>query len=373
MNSDNNTEITIPERILMGPGPSNVHPRVYKALNTNIVGHLDPIFLKIMDEIGELLRAIFKTQNRLTMPMSGTGSSGMEASFVNVIEPGDKAIICINGVFGERMADVASRCGANVVRVEKDWGKIVEPDSAIDVLKKHPDAKVFAIVQAETSTGAMQPLIEIGDYLKNTETLFLVDAVTSLSGCDLRVDEWSIDICFSGTQKCISVPPGISPITFSEKAEQILSKRSTKVQSWYLDLNMIRKYWGSERVYHHTAPISMLFALREGLKIILEEGLENRFLRHEEVGKYLKQKLLELGFSPFAQENHRLPMLTSVIIPGGYDDDLCRKRLLDEFNIEIGVGLGKTKGEIWRIGLMGETCTKDNVDKLISALNNIAN
>ncbi len=360
-------------KLLMGPGPSNVSSRVYNALATPIIGHLDPEFLDIMDETTQMLRDVFMTNNRLTIPVSGTGSSGMEAGFVNIIEKGDKVVIGVNGVFGERMSDVASRYGAEVIRVEEEWGGIIEPGRIIEVLKEHPDTKLVAIVHAETSTGAKQPLEEIGSYVKNTGTLLLVDAVTSLAGCALEIDNWNIDICYSGTQKCLSVPPGLSPVTFSDKAVDVIEARNSKIESWYLDLSMIRKYWGSERVYHHTAPISMIYALREGLKIILEEGLENRYKRHQMVGDYFAEEIGKLGFDLFAQEGHRLPMLVSIVLPEGIDDDKVRSKLLNEHGIEIGVGLGKTRGKIWRVGLMGESCSKENVDIFIGALKEIIN
>lgn len=364
-------ELKPPERILMGPGPSNIPYRVYRALTTPILSHLDHEFMKIMDEVCAMLRIVFKTANKLTIPISGTGSAGMETSFVNILDVGDKAVIGINGAFGERMADVASRCGANVIRIDGEWGDIIDPNRIIDTLKKHPDAKVFAIVHAETSTGAKQPLEDIGKFLKNTETLFLVDAVTSLGGCELNVDEWGIDICYSGTQKCLSVPPGLAPITLSEKAVHVMHLKRSKVQSWYLDLNMIERYWGEERFYHHTAPISMLFALREGLRIIIEEGLEERFKRHQILGDYLKSRIMELGWRLFARDGHRLPMLTSVVLPSGFNDAQKRRKLLDEYGIEVGGGLGNTKGKIWRIGLMGETCRRKNVDTFLSALRDL--
>lgn len=364
-------ELKPPERILMGPGPSNVHYRVYKALSTPILGHLDHDFMKIMDEICAMLRVFFKTENRLTIPVSGTGSAGMEASFVNVLETGDKAVIGINGVFGERMVDVATRCGAVVIRIDAEWGGVIDQSQIIDTLRKHPDAKVFALVHAETSTGAKQPLEEVGKFLKERDTLFVVDAVTSLAGCELKADEWGIDICYSGTQKCLSVPPGLAPITVSEKAVHAMHSKKLKVQSWYLDLNMIERYWGEERFYHHTAPISMLFALREGLRIILEDGLEERFKRHQTLGDYMKSGITELGWKLFARVGHRLPMLTSVVLPRGFNDAQKRKKLLDDYGIEVGGGLGNTKGKIWRIGLMGETCKRKNVDTFLSALREI--
>ncbi len=368
LNAEKLGKLSPPERILMGPGPSNVSKAVYDALATPIIGHLDPAFIEIMDEIGAMLREVFQTRNKLTIPMSGTGSSGMETAFVNVIEPGDTVVIGVNGVFGERMCDVASRCGAETVRVEANWGNIIEPDAFTRALRKNPGAKVAAIVHAETSTGARQPLEEIGKSVARTDTLFVVDAVTSLAGCELKVDDWNVDICYSGTQKCLSVPPGISPVTFSEKAERALSGKKGKVQSWYLDLSMIRKYWGSERVYHHTAPVSMLFALREGLRTVLEEGLENRFARHGKIGKMLSEKLDALGFKPFARRGYRLPMLASVFLPEGLPDAETRQTLLNDYKIEVGPGLGETKGKIWRIGLMGESCSRENVETLADAL-----
>lgn len=362
------SKLSPPERILMGPGPSNVSKAVYDALATPVIGHLDPDFLAIMDETGEMLREVFRTRNKLTVPISGTGSSGMETAFVNLIEPGDTAVIGVNGVFGERMCEVAARCGAKTVRVEAEWGNIVEPDAFVSALKANPGAKVAAVVHAETSTGARQPLEEIGKHIRGTDTLFVVDAVTSLAGCELKVDGWGVDVCYSGTQKCLSVPPGLSPVTFSEKAERALFRRKSGVQSWYLDLSMICKYWGSERVYHHTAPVSMLFALREGLRAVLEEGLENRFERHEKLGEMLSEKLAGLGFTPFARKGYRLPMLASVFLPEGLPDAETRGRLLNEHTIEVGPGLGETKGAIWRIGLMGESCSRENVEALADAL-----
>jgi len=318
-----------------------------------------------------MLRSLFKTKNRLTLPMSGTGSSGMETSFVNFIEPGEAVIIGVNGVFGERMVDVAGRCGAEVVRVDQEWGKVIEPERMIQALKANPGARLCAMVQAETSTGARQPLEEIGEFCRKKEILFLVDTVTCLAGCVVRVDEWGIDIGYSGTQKCLSVPPGLSPITVSPKAMEVMRSRKTKVQSWYLDLSMIERYWGEERFYHHTAPISMLYALREGLRIIFEEGLEDRFKRHQALGDRLKMELEDLGFRLYAQERYRLPMLNSVYLPAGMEDAPVRKRLLDDYNIEVGGGLGQGKGKIWRGGLMGETCKIQNITYLIGALKEI--
>ena len=358
-------------RILMGPGPSNVHYRVLKAMSTPLVGHLDPQFLYMMDDTCHLLRNLFQTKNRLTIPISGTGSAGMEAAFVNFIEQGDTVIIGVNGLFGERMSDVAERSGARVIRVEGEWGKIIEPEKMIQAVQRNPEAKLCAVVHAETSTGARQPLEEIGGFCKTKEILFLVDTVTSLGGCEVKVDDWGIDICYSGTQKCLSVPPGLSPITINQKGMDVLHSRKKKVQSWYLDLTMIERYWGEERFYHHTAPISMIYALREGLGIIFEEGLEARFQRHQTLGDRLKMELEGFGFKLFAQEGYRLPMLTSVTLPDWIEDVPIRKGLLNEYHIEVGGGLGQLKGKIWRIGLMGETCRIQSIHSLMGALKEI--
>jgi alanine-glyoxylate transaminase/serine-glyoxylate transaminase/serine-pyruvate transaminase len=336
-----------------------------------VIGYLDPQLLSVMDEISQMLRALFQTKNRLTLAISATGSSGMEASFVNFIEPGDTAVVGVNGFFAERMAEVASRCGAKVVRIDRDWGSIVEPERMRRALKEHPEAKVCALVHAETSTGVMQPLEEIGAHCRKSGTLFLVDAVTSLGASQVKADEWGIDVCYSCTQKGISVPPGLSPITVSAKAMDVLRSRKTKVQSFYLDFSLLEKYWGEERVYHHTAPASMFYGLREGLRMIFEEGLESRFKRHAILGERLKMELEGFGFKPFAQEGYRLPMLTSVALPDWIDDAKTRARLLNEYNIEVGGGLGQLKGKIWRVGLMGESCKVQNIHCLMGALRDI--
>jgi alanine-glyoxylate transaminase/serine-glyoxylate transaminase/serine-pyruvate transaminase len=358
-------------RILMGPGPSNVHYRVYQAMGTPVIGYLDPQLLACMDDISQMLRDLFQTQNPLTLAISGTGSSGMEASFVNFVEPGDTVVIGVSGFFAERMVEVASRCGARVIRVEADWGRIVEPEKVIKSLKEHPEAKICALVHAETSTGVRQPLEEIGAYCKKTDTLLLIDAFTSLAGVELKVDDWGVDICYSCTQKGLSVPPGLSPITVSPKGVDILRSRKTKIQSFYLDLLLLEKYWGEERVYHHTAPATMFYALREGLRVVFEEGLEARFQRHQTLGDRLKMELEAIGIKLFAQEGYRLSVLTSVYVPEGFEDAWVRKRLLDEYHIEIGGGLGPLRGKIWRIGLMGETCRLQNIKSLIGALRDI--
>lgn len=354
-------------RLLMGPGPSNVHPRVLRAMAMPLVGHLDPDFLKIMDETQALLRFVMQTQNRLTIPVSGTGSAGMEAAFCNVIEPGDAVLIGVNGVFGTRMSDVAERCGATVHRLEAAWGEVFDPQQVAEALRHHP-AKVVALVHAETSTGAWQPLPEMAAVAHERGALLLVDAVTSLGGCPVEVDAWGIDICYSGTQKCLSAPPGLAPLTLSERAVEVLHRRRTKVQSWYLDLTMVEKYWGRERTYHHTAPVSMIYALREALRLIHEEGLEARFQRHHRHHRALVAGLEALGLKMHVAPEHRLWTLNTVCIPAGVDDAAVRRRLLHQFNIEIGGGLGDLQGKVWRIGLMGESSTGNHVLLFLAAL-----
>ena len=355
----------------MGPGPSNVAPEVLEALAKPITGHLDPVFLALLDETADRLRAVFQTTNRLTFAVSGTGSAGMEAALVNVLEPGDTAIVCVNGVFGGRMAEVASRAGADVVRLETEWGELISVDAVRDALASHADAKVVAAVHAETSTGASQPVGELADVVRGHPALFVVDTVTSLGGMEVAVDDWGIDVCYSGTQKCLSVPPGLSPITFSERALGAVNARRGPVQSWYLDVTLLSKYWGSDRVYHHTAPISMLTALHAGLGVVLDEGLAARWRRHAELGALLAKELETRGFDYVAPEGHRLPMLHCVRVPAGVDEASARKRLLSEYGIEVGGGLGPFAGKCWRIGLMGYTCTERNVLTLLAALDDV--
>ena len=354
-------------RILMGPGPSNVHPRVLRAMSTPLVGHLDPDFLSIMNDVQTLLRQLLKTNNRITIPMSGTGSSGMETCFCNLLEPGDTALVCVNGLFGERMSDIVGRLGGELVRVEAEWGKPIDPEAVQKVLKKGP-VKLVAIVHAETSTGVRQPIEEISRIAKSHGALLVVDTVTSLAGCEVEVDAWGIDACYSGTQKCLSCPPGLSPVTFNDNAMGALHSRKQKVSSWYLDLSMIERYWGEERFYHHTAPISMIYALREALRIIMEEGLEVRFKRHRLNHLALAAGLKELGVELLVEEPYRLPMLNAAKIPNGINDLAVRKYLLEKFGIELGGGLGPLKGKIWRVGLMGHSSTKQNVVLFLTAL-----
>jgi alanine-glyoxylate transaminase / serine-glyoxylate transaminase / serine-pyruvate transaminase len=360
-----------PTRVLLGPGPSNVHPRVLRAMSIPLVGHLDPAFLRIMDETKRLLQFVFQTRNELTIPLSGTGSAGMEACLVNLLEPGDEAVVCVNGVFGTRMAEIVERYGATLVRVEAPWGRVIDPADVAAALKRCRRPKLVGIVHAETSTGAWQPLEEIGPLVHAAGALLVVDTVTSLGGCPVHVDDWGIDACYSGTQKCLSCPPGLSPITFGPRAVEVLSTRKSKVQSWYLDLTMIQKYWGAERVYHHTAPISMNYALHEALRLIEEEGLEARWRRHEGNHRALKAGLAAIGLVIASQENHQLWTLNSVRIPDGVEDARVRTALLEDFGIEIGGGLGPLKGQTWRIGLMGESSNAANVLLVLSALERV--
>ena len=356
-------------RLLMGPGPSGVHPRVLEALSKPIVGHLDPQFLAVMDRIQEMLRRLFRTGNRLTIAVSGTGSAGMESAFVNVVEPGDEVLVCVNGVFGNRMSDIVERIGGVLHRIDRPWGEVFELSEIEEALLRHPDVKVVAIVHAETSTGALQPLEQIGELCRRQGRLFLVDCVTSLGGERFEADEWNVDVAYSGTQKCLSCPPGLAPVTFSERAVEKLKSRESKVVSWYLDLSMIEKYWtDGERAYHHTAPISMNYALHEALCLVHEEGLEARWERHRRNSAALVAGLEALGFRLFAQQGHRLPMLNAVWIPEGVDDAGFRKALLEDYDIEIGGGLGEVAGKIWRIGLMGETSSRENIMTFLGAL-----
>lgn len=356
-----------PNRTLLGPGPSPVSPRVLEALSLPVVGHLDPEFLKIMDQSMAMLREVFQTKNRLALPMSGTGSAGMETCFVNIIEPDDLVLIGVNGVFGTRMVDVAERCGAQVDKVQAEWGSALDPQQFRTSLAKKK-YKLTAVVHAETSTGVLQPLDEIARLAHENGSLLLVDCVTSLGGAPVRVDELGIDICYSGTQKCLGCPPGLSPVTFNERAIEVIHNRRRKVQSWYLDLSMIEKYWGSERVYHHTAPISMNYALHEALRIVLEESLEASWQRHRQVHETFVREMHKLELEPAVAESIRAPMINTVKIPARVDDAKVRQRLYDEFNIEIGAGLGPLKGKVWRVGLMGHGSRVENVELLAKAL-----
>tara|TARA_Y100001934_G_scaffold150928_1_gene180920 strand:+ start:1887 stop:3008 length:1122 start_codon:yes stop_codon:yes gene_type:complete len=352
----------------MGPGPSNAAPEVLQAMSNPLVGHLDPAFIGMMEEIKTMLRSVFQTKNEMTFPVSGTGSAGMEFCFVNLLEPGDEVLIAINGVFGTRMADVAARCGAIVTRVESPWGQIIEPAQIQDALAQASNPKLVAVVHAETSTGVENPVAEIGKVVASSGALFLVDAVTSLGGIPVRIDEWGVDAVYSGTQKCLSCPPGLSPVSLSERAVKLATSRGRQVQSWYLDVNLLAGYWGEERVYHHTAPISMNYALHAALRLILDEGLENRWRRHQNNHLLLKAGLDAVGLTLSSQAGYQLPQLNAISVPAGVDETAVRMKLLNDFNIEVGAGLGPLKGKIWRVGLMGETSSRENVRLLLSAL-----
>lgn len=362
-------KLSIPERVLLGPGPSDVPARVLEALGRPTIGHLDPVFLKLMDGIRAKLQQVFQTKNEMTLAISGTGSAGMEAMIANLVEPGDRFLVGVNGVFGGRMADTAERCGATVEKIEIPWGQVFTKEQVVDAMDSFKPTHV-ALVHAETSTGAHQPLEGFGDAIHSRDALFLLDCVTSLGGTPVKIDEWGIDAAYSGTQKCLSCPPGLSPVTFSPRAMVKLDGRKTKVQSWYLDITMLRNYWGESRAYHHTAPINMLYALDESLDIALEEGLDARFARHRAMHELLREGLAKLGITYVSQEGHSLPMLNAVSIPAGADDASVRKTLLHDFGIEIGAGLGAFKGKAWRIGLMGHSATRRNVELVLAALKN---
>jgi alanine-glyoxylate transaminase/serine-glyoxylate transaminase/serine-pyruvate transaminase len=351
----------------MGPGPSDIHPRVLDAIGKVTVGHLDPYYLQVMDGLQQMLRDLYQTQNQMTLAISATGSAGMEATVVNLIEPGDSMVVCVNGVFGMRMADVARRAGAEVTEVKRPWGEVYTPDDLKDALAS-AKPKVVGIVMAETSTGASQPIEEISNVVHEAGAMLLVDTVTALGGMPVKVDEWNIDAVYAGSQKCLSCPPGLAPVSFSPRAMDVIMNRKTKVQSWYLDVTMLANYWGSNRVYHHTAPVNMTYALYEALRIIHEEGLENCFARHMQNHLALKAGLSALGIEYAAQEGHQLPMLNAVRIPDGVDDAAIRGGLLNRFGIEIGAGLGDFKGKVWRIGLMGYASRANNVLLFLSAL-----
>lgn len=340
-------------------------------MSTPLIGHLDPEFVDLMDDIKEMVKLTFQTQNDLSFIVSAPGSAGMETCLVNLLEPGDEALICIHGVFGGRMADIVERCGAKLIKVEAPWGEPIDPQQVKAALEQC-QPKVVAIVHAETSTGVLQPLSEISKMVHEAGALFMVDAVTSYCGTDLKVDAWGIDAIYSGTQKCLSAPPGMSPVSFSSRAVEALDRRQHKVQSWFLDLTMVKNYWaGAKRAYHHTAPVSNMYALREAYRIVLEEGLEARFARHRRNHELLRDGLEAMGFEFLVAPEFRLPMLNAVKIPAGVDEALVRKRLLHEYNIEIGAGLGPFAGKIWRIGLMGESSTPNHVHMLLTALKDI--
>jgi alanine-glyoxylate transaminase/serine-glyoxylate transaminase/serine-pyruvate transaminase len=357
-----------PTRLLMGPGPSETHSSVLSALSRPTVGHLDPYFLQLMNEVQEMLRQVFQTRNRLTLAVSGTGSAGMETCLVNLISPGDRVIVGVNGVFGGRMKEVARRAGADVLAIERPFGEVFTLEEIERAIKQHAP-KVVALVHAETSTGARQPLDGVATLVHDAGALLVVDCVTSLGGCPIPIDAWGVDAAYSGTQKCLSCPPGLAPVTFGPRAMEVLQARSAPVQSWYLDMGLVSNYWAeSSRAYHHTAPINMNYALHEALRLVLLEGLENRFRRHEWNHRALRLGLEAIGIEFAVLERDRLPMLNAVKIPAGVDDVAVRGRLLRDFGIEIGAGLGPMKGLTWRIGLMGETARPKNVLLFLAAL-----
>ena len=362
-------EFIPPRRLLLGPGPSLVHPRVLRALSMPLLGHLDPVFLTVMNDIQSSLRMIFETEHPFTIAISGTGSAGMEASIVNLVEPGDAVIVGINGIFGTRLASVVDRCGGKAIRVEAPWGECIQPDAIEHALVRSGPVKAVAIVHAETSTGAWQPLEDIGALCRRHDALFVVDAVTSLGGLAVGVDRLGIDVCYSGTQKCLSCPPGLSPFTMSEQALAAVKARRLPCQSWYLDMGLIAEYWTEgSRAYHHTAPISMLYGLREALRLIEEEGLSARYKRHQINSNALLAGLEVLGLVPLPPAGRRLPMLNCVMVPAHIPEADIRARLLSQYDIDIGGGLGPLKGKVWRIGLMGESSTEANVLTLLNAL-----
>jgi len=359
---------SLPETLLMGPGPSSASPEVYRALARPTLGHLDPAFISIMDDIKAFLRTVMGTRNSLTLPLSGTGSAGMEAAFVNLVEPGDPALILVNGVFGKRMVEVATRLGARVEVLEFEWGRPVAADA---VAKKLQEAEfgLVAVVHAETSTGVRNPVEEIGALVREAGALYVVDAVTSLGGIPVEVDARGVDALYSSTQKCLSCPPGLAPFTLSERAMERIRARKTKVPNWYLDVGLLFDYWaGGSRAYHHTAPINMLYGLYQALKLLVNEGLESVYARHQEVHGILVEGLSTLGLKMLVAPESRLPMLNAVKVPEGLDDEAIRRSLLEEERIEIGPGLGPLAGRIWRIGLMGHTARTENVERVVEAL-----
>ena len=362
--------INPPLRTLLGPGPSDVDPRVLAVLARPTVGHLDPYYLKIMDELQAMLRVAFRTQNRMTMAISGTGSAGQEAAVANLVEPGERVLVCVNGVFGGRLVDMAERAGGEVTKIERPWGEVFTAAEVKEALAR-VKPRVVAIVLAETSTGAWQPIEEIAAAVRDAGAMLIIDTVTALGGIPVEIDKWQIDAVYSGTQKCLGCPPGLAPASFSDRAIEKILARKQKVRSWYLDVSLIANYWGGDRVYHHTAPINMTYALHESLRLLLEEGLEASWARHRRNYEALRAGLSTLGIGYATQAGHELPQLNAVMIPEGIDDVAIRKALLERFNIEIGAGLGVFKGKVWRIGLMGYGSRKENITKLLSALEDL--
>ncbi|MBI4336276.1 MAG: alanine--glyoxylate aminotransferase family protein [Chloroflexi bacterium] len=360
-----------PARLLLGPGPTNVHPRVMQAMLNPILGYLDPDFLKVMDDLASLMRQLFNTQNPVTIAVPGTGTAGMETGLANLLEPGDVAVVGTHGYFGERIAEIASRQGATVALVPGEWGRPLDPDAVKAELSKHRKVKLLGVVHGETSTGVLQPLEELSRLARQHDSLFLVDAVTSLGGVPMEADRWGIDFCYSASQKCLACPPGLAPMTASPRAMEAVGARKEKCRSFYLDLSLHRTYWGTQRRYHHTAPVTMLYALREGLRLILEEGIEARIARHRHAAHALWAGLEALGLKLLVDESCRLPQLTTVVLPEGIDELDLRQRMLREYNIEVGGGLGKMAGKLLRIGLMGQNASAEAVLTLLSSLEGV--
>ncbi|MQG63021.1 MAG: alanine--glyoxylate aminotransferase family protein [SAR202 cluster bacterium] len=364
-------ELQPPQKVLLGPGPSTVHPRVLQALSLPVMGHLDPTFFQVMDDVCEMLRMVFHTTNFMTVPISSTGTGAMETACANIIEPGDSMLVCRNGYFGIRLADIAERCGATVHVMDTPWGKAVDPQMLKDELKKRPGLKAVGVVHAETSTGVLSDMKELVEHIHESGALAIVDAVTSLGGHEVRMDDWGIDVCYSATQKCLGAPPGLAPISLSPAAMDVVAKRPSKVQSFYFNLKDLESYWNQTRAYHHTSPINMTYALREALRMMMEEGQENRINRHARVAAALRAGAEALGLSLLAEEGHRLNPLTTLSIPEGIEDAKVRRALLNDYDIEIGGGLGEFAGKAWRVGLMGESARERNVFALLSALETI--
>ncbi len=362
--------LAVPSRLLLGPGPSNAHPAVLEAMNTSPLGHLDPAFLGLMDEIQSLLRYVWQTENPLTIAVSGTGTAAMEATIANTVEPGDVVLVGVMGYFGNRLVDMAGRYGADVRTIAKSWGQVFTLEELRSALETHRPS-LLALVHAETSTGARQPLEGVGDLCREFGCLLLVDTVTSLGGVPIFLDEWGVDLAYSCSQKGLGCPPGASPFTMSPRAVEKLQKRPNKVANWYLDMTLLNKYWGQERVYHHTAPINLYYALREALRLVAEEGLENCWQRHQKNVEYLWERLENLGLTLHVEREFRLPTLTTVRIPEGVDGKAIARQLLNEHNIEIGGGLGELAGKVWRVGLMGFNSRQESVDKFIDALEKV--
>ena len=364
------TSFIPPRRILMGPGPSNVHPRVLEAMSRPTIGHLDPKFIELMDDVKELLKYSFQTNNEVTFAVSGPGSVGMETCLVNLVEPGAKVLVCINGVFGGRMKSIVERCGAQAIVLNMPWGKAIDPDLFEESLKKNAGISICCFVHAETSTGAKTDIKTLTEISHRHDCIVIADTVTSLGGIPLMVDEWDIDVAYSGSQKCLSCPPGLSPATFNERAVEFIKNRKSPVQSWFMDLNLILSYWSgsSKRAYHHTAPINSLYALHESLLILKEEGIENSWNRHKANGEKLVDKLEKIGLTHFVKPDERLPQLISVNIPEGIDEANVRTSLLNDYNIEIGAGLGELAGKVWRIGLMGYSSNEKNINLFVDAI-----